>query len=1005
MSNSFFKKHAIATAIGASLMFAAAPAAFANNDGGIRGTIESASVSQIQGVTITIENVNTGTSRTIEVDDKGNFRFPRLPVGTYNITATKDGAQVASLENVTVNVGSDSSVRLVVQGDDIETITVTGTTSRIDTASTESSFNIGAVELERLPIARSVNSVALLAPGTAGGGRHGGLSFGGSSAAENAVYINGLNVTDPEVPTSFSSVPFTFYEDFQVKTGGYSAEFGRTTGGVVNAVVKSGGNDFKFTADTYWVPDSLRGSKKDRYDNDGNKIVSGSKSETDTWTASISASGPIIKDTLFFYALYEPRLVETTSVTESDLSRSEAKDDTAFWGGKLDYYITDNHLLEFIAFSDEKDVETDLFDDGEYSETIFGTTGGQNYIVNYTGYLTDSLTVKAMWGQVERQSRSNASSALECNRVMDYTSAGPIFDIGCTSLFMTSDRINERESVRLDFEWEVTDSHLLRFGYDNETRTTVMDRAYPGMDATRYQIYDASPGESLNGETLTDESDFYVRARTRKTFGNFETETSAIYLEDIWTVTDTLTATIGVRWDEFDTTGAGGTGFMKVDEMISPRLGLSWDVNGDGETKVFANAGRYYYPLPNSLVAREGGGTVDISNYYYLENGIQDADGFFTSGFTETMTSAGLTNLTPNLGSIIGEAIQFGDVSNAGEDQSYRVDNDIEASYQDEYILGFETMVNDNWAIGARAMYRKFENAIEDMKIYHDWGDCDSPGTWLIGNPGKVMTLNLNCNGTQQIVSLDTGKTQIDGDHPRSKTGEDIGSPVPFRKYASLDLVVDRQWDDVWQFYASYTWAHSWGNYEGGVNSDTTNDIAGWLEYGDDPAYLIGGYGDLPNDVRHTFKFYGAYAITEDWLVSANFVASSGRPINIRGVGNPYTTDEHYYMNWVCVETCGGLADGQSESDRVYEYLPRGEERLDWTYQLDLGTSYSVDFGEDASATFSLDVFNVFNTQETLRVDSFLTTPDSVGNPNPDYGLGTSFQSPRRVQLSAIVRF
>ena len=117
--------------------------------------------------------------------------------------------------------------------------------NRVDVRSTESATNINREEVSRLPVDQTLASVALLAPGVVPpGATFGGLSFGGSSVAENAVYINGLNVTDPYRRQGFSSVPFAFYEEFQVKTGGYSAEFGRSTGGVINAVTRSGSNEF-----------------------------------------------------------------------------------------------------------------------------------------------------------------------------------------------------------------------------------------------------------------------------------------------------------------------------------------------------------------------------------------------------------------------------------------------------------------------------------------------------------------------------------------------------------------------------------------------------------------------------------------------------------------------------------------------------------------------------------------------------------------------------------------
>ena len=95
-------------------------------------------------------------------------------------------------------------------------------------------------------------SVARLAPGVVKGHNFGGgagVSFGGSSVAENTIYINGLNVTDFYNRIGFSAVPYAFYDEFQVKTGGYSVEFGRTTGGVINAVTRKGTNEFEFGAE------------------------------------------------------------------------------------------------------------------------------------------------------------------------------------------------------------------------------------------------------------------------------------------------------------------------------------------------------------------------------------------------------------------------------------------------------------------------------------------------------------------------------------------------------------------------------------------------------------------------------------------------------------------------------------------------------------------------------------------------------------------------------------
>eukprot|EP00656_Telonema_subtile_P025751 TRINITY_DN27793_c0_g1_i1.p1 TRINITY_DN27793_c0_g1~~TRINITY_DN27793_c0_g1_i1.p1 ORF type:complete len:148 (+),score=17.13 TRINITY_DN27793_c0_g1_i1:24-467(+) len=106
-------------------------------------------------------------------------------------------------------------------------------------------------------------------------------------------------------------------------------------------------------------------------------------------------------------------------------------------------------------------------------------------------------------------------------------------------------------------------------------------------------------------------------------------------------------------------------------------------------------------------------------------------------------------------------------------------------------------------------------------------------------------------------------------------------------KRQALEFVANRHWDDTWMARFSYTLSKSTGNYEGGVNSDTGNDIPGWTESGDDVMFINSNYGVLANDHRHQFKMYGAYAITPELTAGANMSILSGAPINARAYGNP----------------------------------------------------------------------------------------------------------------------
>ena len=394
MKTTTFKYSLVAAAIGATLTLGGmvSPAHAQSSDGSLRGEVVTESNQELAGATITIRNRETGYTRSVTADADGSYRFARLPVGSYEVSASFDGYQRSVIDNVEVRIGSAAVVDLTMTAGDVERISVSGARlSTIDTRSSESGLNISAGQLERIPVPRDLASVANLAPGVISGSRFGGISFGGSSVGENAIFLNGLNISDVETGVGYSSVPFAFFKDFQVKTGGYSVEYGRTTGGVVSAVTKSGGNEFEFGGDMYWQPDALRGDGKDFYDGQGIRNINRSDSETDSLRGNIWASGPIIKDKLFFFALYEPRSIDSQYGSANGDNIYQEKADDGFWGGKIDWIISGDHTVELMGFSDEQTIVTERYNSGDYSDTSFLDRGGVNWSATYTGYLTDNL--------------------------------------------------------------------------------------------------------------------------------------------------------------------------------------------------------------------------------------------------------------------------------------------------------------------------------------------------------------------------------------------------------------------------------------------------------------------------------------------------------------------------------------------------------------------------------------------------------------------------------------
>ncbi|MBO7942508.1 TonB-dependent receptor, partial [Streptomyces sp. S9] len=191
--------------------------------------------------------------------------------------------------------------------------------------------------------------------------------------------------------------------------------------------------------------------------------------------------------------------------------------------------------------------------------------------------------------------------------------------IGCVSSALIENGADKREAARLDFEWQLGD-HLLRFGLDREVNTSDNESFYPGPSRKFYQIYPTVPGTTLeNGGVVPAGVNAYVRARQQEVTGTFETINSAYYIEDNWQVTPDLMLNGGVRVEAFNNKNGAGSTYIKIDDMIAPRLGFAWDFRGDGRAKVFGNIGRYFLPIVNQINVKQAGAFLDERTFYALQ--------------------------------------------------------------------------------------------------------------------------------------------------------------------------------------------------------------------------------------------------------------------------------------------------------------------------------------------------------------------------------------------------
>lgn len=999
--------------------------------GSISGTVPA-------GSSVIISN-NSGLTRTITADANGRYNASSLPIGSYTVTSGD------SKREVVVTVGSNANVSF--GGGDattLGTVTVTGATiASIDTAATDTRSVLTAQQLERLPLARSAEAIALLAPGAVSGaaGFFGGLvSFGGSGVSENAYYVNGYFTGEPLSNLGGFSLPYGSIEQQETFIGGYSAKYGRSDGGVINQIGKRGTNDWHFGGQVTYTPKNLRGSNTDLYmpnldfseinanpslphtcGDDGDelcqyayespakagKLYSRGK-QSNAWSHSYSlyAGGPIIKDRLFVYAAGEwtknesttaPNLNSSTIVqpTESYQRRTDSTTDLPKFYGKLDWSITDNHFLE-LTYLQQKTDQSGVFYKYNFAA---GTSGEQEEnaapdsfwqknqyaVLKYTGYLTDNLTFSATYGRGKMQTLGMpylmGSTPLISSPTLQ-NPAAPGYKPGGVSNpiagYQGRDAEDRTKGLRADLEWVVGD-HTLTFGLDNIKFEAEDEGVTQFIDRFIYARSSASnivSGHVGSAVSSSNPNGYYVYKYLLNTATSMTLDQKAWYIEDRWQITDNFLLSLGVRNDSFANANNVGEKYLDAKNQWAPRLGFAWDVLGDSSVKVFGNAGRYFLAMPNNVAIR-GASASTFTREYFTYTGI-DANGAPT----------GLTPI-PRVDGGTGPYSSNGEYGQPIDVLSF-APSDLKNMYQDEFILGMETMLTDKWMIGAKLTHRSLKSAMDDIcdpgrmeaaldKRGIDPDSVEIPGCFMF-NPGGKNTFSLkNVSGN--------GRTEIVMD-----AAEDWGFTDSMKRtYSGLDIYLERPFDGKWEARIDYTFSKSRGNMEGQVKSEFGQDNISKTQDWDVAEMMQFAYGYLANDRTHQLKVRGSYMITDEWMIAGNYRINSGSPFSCLGYFNTGNIDENSPAG-------DPISYGSSYHTCFGEIATPGSKRNPWNRTLDLGLSYSPAF-LDKKLTLGVQVRNVFNDNAVLQSNvTSETAPYTVSN---TFMLSQGRQTPRTVVFTA----
>ena len=1005
--------------------------------GTLTGRVMDSAGAPVAGATVTVRSQQTGVTQNSTTDANGGFRAPLIPTGSYTVTIAKDGFTPTTNAGLPVRAGGEStySFSLAAVGDVSEVVVTATARPELDFSQTTTGLVVDVEQLVKsVPVIRSAQGLALLAPGVtqgAAGNYSGQVAVGGASVSENAFYVNGLNITNFNTYLGGATVPFDFYKTFEVKTGGYPAEFGRATGGVVTAVTKSGTNDFMFAVHGNYEPEDLREDQKDSYLNAGNHL------KRDYKDLIFEAGGPIIKDHLFLYALAQMRSLEAnpTSATRSTaatLAREAAnpngaenltvdRSGQAFYGAKLDAYITSRQHLEATYFRTNDQTKRRVYGYNQFTDKV-GTlksganypTGGENFVFKYTGSFTDWLTLSAAYGR-----NQDNLAVLPLNTVdplVQDARSGTASTISQQNSNTIEGPYNTKRNfwrADADLYFDLVGTHHIRGGYDHEDDYLTHFSQYTSGAAYTYRL--AATGNALGLPA----GQQYIEARTFISGGAFDGENQAWYVQDSWEPIRGLTFNIGVRSDSFKQSGSNGVVFANLKNNVAPRIGVTWDPTGEGRDKIFANYGKYFLPIAGNTAYRQAAGTYDFTSRYTNAAG-------YTPNSTTGLPTGGLgTQLVGYTGAracIAGGASAAGVIGCTYQNDGsfYEADQqhskELKATEEDEYILGYSHKFDNLWTIGATLTYRNLIEGADDVAIdYAVRAYCKEKGLSLVKGggcdnyDGTLIDYAIINPGSPATVRLQSPLSSTGTDLPTiTFTTAQLGYPKTKRQYTALDLSFDRAFDGKWSFHGTYTLSESKGNYEGSSYSDYASgqtDSGVTLQF-DTPTLVDGAYGLLPNHHAHVFKGYGSYQLTDNLLFGANGSIISPRRVGCIGYNpNDDVLNNNYGPSYT--HYCGG------------KLVPQGTgTSTPWTTQLDTSLRYTVPkfVPYQGDLVLRVDIFNIFNSRKAVNVQNVaenatvLYNAPATGSPlsasrTPVFGMPITYQTPRYVRVGFDLTF
>ncbi|HEX6852476.1 MAG TPA: TonB-dependent receptor [Candidatus Polarisedimenticolaceae bacterium] len=734
--------------------------------GTLRGTVFDSKGEPVVGALISIHSPALIRERVVLTDAQGGFFAPGLPAGDYKVIAKLEGYITVELStDIEVDKTTPLSVTLK-EGELTETLTVTAERPIVDKTNTESSVTLEKGFTEQLPVPRSDLSLLTFAPGVVDPDGDGNANFLGGTSNSNNYLVDGVSSKDPVTGTFGRNLNYDAIETIDVKLTGISAEYGQTQGGISNVILKSGGNEFtgsfrdvisapswtRLYADKarqWFAPEGPIPGTVDPEDPEGGPLVYGrpdlpTRTDADFDKAdqlSVTLGGPVVVDNAWFFLAYDR--IETTATDFLGNPQGGPGGNGSFidtFDGdigslKLTWQATNNQRFMY-SFSEDPATTTRCYGQIFFTGPCFDTRnvdnqkqGGFEWIGDWNATWSPTVISNVKIARFKNTFQISPLTPIEDIPGIPRSSSGEIAPAIELSTLQTFDAniFDEFPEARNREQYEATvtkfldtdklGSHTIKIGADYQEMDNPGNTAIQG-NSIFYFFAGAGP------DPYDVDNRFYYLWVDFPVLPNNSTprnEYTAVYLNDEWQLNANWAFNLGVRWEKSNNVSDIGETIIK-DTGFAPRLGVSFDVRGDGKHVVKGTAARYLAGINITTLGpftRLAGGTASYDVYF---------------------------NTSPDPGNP-ADTDSWLLITSVRAESSAQAAPKVKPQSIDEYTLSYEILLNPTFGLSARAISRDWSNILMNQGRYD----------YASGIPEKITTLRNNPAAKRKYEALVLG--------------------------------------------------------------------------------------------------------------------------------------------------------------------------------------------------------------------------------------------------------